>query len=670
MYFTGTPAYPFGYGLSYTRFAYSDVSIAPKQVSADGTVHINFDVTNTGTVPGATVAQLNVAPQFTVPGVELPKEQLEGFQRTAVLAPGHSQHVTLTVKAASLSQWDEQALKQAVYDGAYQFRVGPDSATVAGSDTVAIHGAITPHVQDVTVQPDQVVFKPGDTLDLTGKNPWIAPDTSSSLEQPHASADNIVEAVNNDQSFADLSKAKVSYTSSNPSVATVSDAGVVTMRAPGVATIDVTVNGVTGSAPIEVQSPFTLQAPNFLKSGSTFSATTAFTNTGTQVVRGLQMSLDAPSGWTATAASPASFSSVGPGQQVTTSWNVTIPGTASPGNQTELDASAAFTGGAGPYTEDAVSQATVTSGATPEQATPVITQMTPAAGSLQVLLDNPSTTPTTVTAVNWTLGSQSGTQALSSTTIAPQSSATVSVNVGSPSFGTSYPFTVTSVVSGGQSSAPLSGHVSFLPVVQKSLGSSWSLSDVQDGPSVDLGNWGAVGSPQAPAGLSGKVWLDWDSSNLYVTAEVSDDNFSEPATGANIWQGDSLQVAATSGVPGSSAAVSTASTNAHYEYGAALTPQGAQAYRWTAPAGVATGPVTDAAVQVTRDDATNTTVYELALPWSDLTSAVQPGAGEVFSISALLNDTDNGVREGFLQWGGGIGPDKNVAEFNMAQLMP
>jgi hypothetical protein len=116
--------------------------------------------------------------------------------------------------------------------------------------------------------------------------------------------------------------------------------------------------------------------------------------------------------------------------------------------------------------------------------------------------------------------------------------------------------------------------------------------------------------------------------------------------------------------------VSAASTNGHYEYGAALTPQGAQVYRWIAPAGVATGPVTDAPVTVTRDDATGTTLYELALPWSDLTSAVTPGAGTVFSISALLNDTDNGTREGFLQWGGGIGPDKNVAEFNMAQLMP
>ena len=164
------------------------------------------------------------------------------------------------------------------------------------------------------------------------------------------------------------------------------------------------------------------------------------------------------------------------------------------------------------------------------------------------------------------------------------------------------------------------------------------------------------------------MWFDWDSTNLYVTAQIQDDNFSEPAVGADIWQGDSLQVAATSGVPGSSATLSTSSADGHYEYGAALTPDGPQVYRWIAPTGVVTGPVTDAAVNVTRDDATNTTLYELALPWSDLASA-QPTAGTVFSISALDNDTDNGVREGFLQWGGGIGDDKNVDEFNMAQLM-
>jgi len=668
MYSTQPPTYSFGYGLSYATFSYSHVNVGSRTADANATVPVSFDVKNTGRVQGATVAQLYVAPQFTVPGVELPKEQLAGFQRTNVLAPGQTQHITLRVKLADLSRWDESNLKQVVDNGLYKFQVGPDSATVAGSGTVTVKGAIAPRVQYVTVQPDQVVFKPGDTVDLTAKNPWIAPDTNSSLEEPHASADNIVEAVNTDQAFVDLSKARVRYTSSNPRVATVNSAGQVTTRAPGATTINVTVNGVTGTAPIVVKNPFTVQAPNFVKSGSTFTATTAYTNTGSQTVRGLGMSLDAPSGWTAAASSPASFSSVGPGQQVTTSWAVTIPGTASPGNQTELDASAAFTGAAGPYTEDAVSQVTVTSGATPEQATPVITQTSPAAGSLQVVLNNPSSTPTTVTGVKWTLGSQSGTQALD-TTIAAGSSATVSVDVGSPTFGQIYPFTVASVVSGGQGSAPLSGHVTFLPVVQKSLGTSWSLSDVQDGPSVDLGSWEGVGSAQPPAGLGGKVWFNWDATHLYVTAQISDTNFSEPATGGNIWQGDSVQVAATSGVPGSSATVSTASTEGHYEYGAALTPDGSQAYRWTAPAGQATGPVTDAAVHVTRDDATNTTLYELALPWTDLTS-VQASAGNVFSISALLNDTDNGTRMGFLQWGGGIGSSKDVVHLNMAQLMP
>jgi hypothetical protein len=285
-----------------------------------------------------------------------------------------------------------------------------------------------------------------------------------------------------------------------------------------------------------------------------------------------------------------------------------------------------------------------------------------------VELANQTDTASTVTALNWTLGSSSGVQTLD-TTIAPQSTSTVSLDLASPTFGQTYPFRMSSVLSNGSTSTPLTGHVTFLPVTQKSLGSSWSLSDVRDGPSVDLGNWEGVGSSQPPAGLGGKVWFDWNSSNLYITADITDSNFSQSFTGGDIWQGDSLQVAATSGVPGGSATTSSASTNGHYEYGAALTAQGAQLFRWTAPAGQATGSVTDANVNVSRDQATGTTLYELALPWSDLTS-VQPSTGNVFSISVLLNDTDNGVREGFIQWGGGIGSSKDVALFNMAQLMP
>jgi beta-glucosidase-like glycosyl hydrolase len=355
MYFTGAPTYPFGYGLSYSHFSYSHITVAPGQVNANATVPVSFDVTNTGSVPGATVAQLYVAPQFTVPGVELPKEQLEGFQRTAVLAPGQSQHITLLVKAASLSQWDEQSLKQAVYDGPYQFRVGPDSATVAGSGTVDVTGAIAPHVQYVTVQPDQVVFTPGGTLDLTGKNPWIAPDTNPSLEQPHATADNIVEAVSNDQSFVNLSGATVSYASSNPNVATVSSTGKVTAIAHGVATIRVTVNGVTGTTPIVVQQPFTLSAPATAAPGSTATVTTALPDAGSRPLTNVSVTLAVPAGWTATATSPSTFATVQPGQTAQTTWQVTVPADAKPGSN-ELTAGASFTDANGPGTATATAE--------------------------------------------------------------------------------------------------------------------------------------------------------------------------------------------------------------------------------------------------------------------------------------------------------------------------
>ncbi|HEY3872474.1 MAG TPA: glycoside hydrolase family 3 C-terminal domain-containing protein [Actinocrinis sp.] len=675
MYFTGQPTYPFGYGLSYSSFKYSDVKVGPGSVSADGTVDVSFDVTNTGKTAGATVAELYAAPEMSVPGVELPQEQLAGFQKTAVLAPGRTQHIKLSVKVSDLSQWDENSLKQVVYDGAYKFGVGPDSATAAGSGTVQMHGAITPKVQSVTVQPDQVDFKPDDTLNLNATNPFIAPDTDSSLEQNHATADNIIEAADNDQSFADLSHSHVTYRTSDSRVATVSDTGVVTMRAPGVATISVTVNGVTGTTPVVVQDPFSLQASSIVKPDTTITATATFTNTSATAVRDLSASLTAPSGWTVTATSPVSQSGVRPGQQVTATWSVAVPATVSPGTQAELDASAVFTGGAGAYSEAAVSPLTVTSGATPEQVTPVVTGTSPPGGSLQVVLNNPSDTPTAVTGIDWKLGSASGTQPVSAT-IAPQGSATVDVPVSGISFATIYQFTVTSVISGDLTSESLSGHVTFMPVVYKSLGSSWTVADVQDGPYVDLattadGTWGSLDNSLpygGPSYLSGKVWFDWDSNYLYVTADITESAFANPATGANIWQGDSMQFAATSGVPGASATTSTASANGHYEYGAALTPDGSQLYRWTSPSQGA-GQVADATVNVTRDDATDTTLYEVALPWSDLTS-VQPTANTVFSISAMLNNLDTGVRNGYLEWGGGIGDNKNVNEFNMAQLMP
>ncbi len=328
-YFTGAPAYPFGYGLSYTSFRYSNV-VAQKSAYADGTVRVNLNVTNSGTVAGATVAQLYVSPKFTVPGTELPKEQLAAFQKTSVLQPGQTQHITLAVKVASLSQWDENALKQVVYDGQYQFQVGPDAATAAGSGTVIVAGAITPRVQDVTVQPGQVVFQAGQTLSLTGQNPWIAPDTNASLEQPHAAAAGIVGAVSNDQSFVNLKTAHVSYASSDPSVASVDASGLVRATKDGVATITVTVNGVPGSAVIVVQGTLTDSTPAVMPAGKPATASATFTNGGAAAVSNVSLSVTVPSGWTATPASPVTFARVAGGAKATATWQVTPASGATP----------------------------------------------------------------------------------------------------------------------------------------------------------------------------------------------------------------------------------------------------------------------------------------------------------------------------------------------------
>ncbi|MEV6610399.1 glycoside hydrolase family 3 C-terminal domain-containing protein [Kutzneria sp. NPDC051319] len=324
-YFTGTPTYPFGYGLSYSTFAYSQPRIDRSTVNADGTVNISFTVTNTGRTTGATVAQLYAAQQFTVPNVQLPIKRLIGFKKTDQLKPGASQRITLPVKISDLSQWD--GAKQTVYNGAYQFQVASNSRDVAGSVQTKVTGAITPKVAYVTVQPGQVEFRAGDTLDLTGKNQWIADDTG----QQHAAADHIVEAVNNDQSFVDLTRTKVSYASSNTAVATVDNKGLLRAVGDGVATIKATVNGVTGTAVIVVGHSLGLTVPPVVTAGGSGTATTTFTNGGTAAIRTVTMSIAAPPGWTATATTPSTFASVAGGQTVKTTWQVTAPATATPG---------------------------------------------------------------------------------------------------------------------------------------------------------------------------------------------------------------------------------------------------------------------------------------------------------------------------------------------------
>jgi hypothetical protein len=331
-YFTGKPTYPFGYGLSYSSFQVSDVVTDRKAVHAGGTVTVGLTVTNTGKLPGATVVQLYASTPGAGHGSE-PLSRLAGFQKTRVLEPGATQHVTLPVTLSDLALWDTARSREVVPAGAWRFRVGTDAATSAGERTVTVNGTWKPGVSSVSVQPEAVVYQAGQTFDLTGVNRWLADDTRPA-EEPDRDlsirADGVVTAVNADQSFVDLSQARVRYTSSNPAVASVDRSGVVRAIKDGVATITTTVNGVSGSAVIAVRGTLTQTTPVIMVAGQTATAGATFTNGGTKAVTGVALAVTVPAGWTATATTPTSFARVPGGRTVTATWRLTPAAGAEP----------------------------------------------------------------------------------------------------------------------------------------------------------------------------------------------------------------------------------------------------------------------------------------------------------------------------------------------------
>ena len=140
-----------------------------------------------------------------------------------------------------------------VYNGVYEFQVGYNSRDIVSSAPVKIQGTLTPKVVRVTLQPESLIYHVGETINLNDKNKWIKSDINPELEDLHSPADNIIEAVNSDDSFVNLAGTYVHYQSNNKSVANVNDAGTVKTIGVGVATITATVNGISGSMVIVVK---------------------------------------------------------------------------------------------------------------------------------------------------------------------------------------------------------------------------------------------------------------------------------------------------------------------------------------------------------------------------------------------------------------------------------
>jgi beta-glucosidase len=155
-----TPLFPFGYGLSYTTFAFSHLSVTPDHTTSRGMVTVHADVTNSGSRPGSDVVQLYVGNPASAGE---PPKQLKGFSKVT-LAPGQTKQVSFRLSSAAFAYFSDAANNWAVADGTYQIMVGDSSANLPLTGTEDITRTYGP--QAVAVSAPHVI-QPGSAAAVT-----------------------------------------------------------------------------------------------------------------------------------------------------------------------------------------------------------------------------------------------------------------------------------------------------------------------------------------------------------------------------------------------------------------------------------------------------------------------------------------------------------------------
>lgn len=129
-----TPLFPFGYGLSYSSFAYSKLHLSPQQLAEDEEVVVKVDVTNTGPVAGKESLQLYVAPLHQ-PG--RPVRELRGFDKLS-LAPGETKTASFRLNREAFAYWEERLPGWYAPGGEYQIQIGASSRDIRLSATISL----------------------------------------------------------------------------------------------------------------------------------------------------------------------------------------------------------------------------------------------------------------------------------------------------------------------------------------------------------------------------------------------------------------------------------------------------------------------------------------------------------------------------------------------------
>ena len=231
-----TPMFPFGFGLSYTTFGFSNLQVG---TLSGGQATVSTTVTNTGSTAGADVVQLYVGDPASAGE---PVHQLRNFKRVTLNA-GEAKTVSFTVSAHDLAHWDTTAGTWTTPAGSYTILVGDSSRHLPQTGDLAVSSTVTAAAANAVSAPSAA--SAADTSSGTGSGAALA------VTNPHGMSSPVHKAVN--WTFA-APKDGVSYTATGlPSGLSITSAGVISGAATARGTYTVTVtakhtSGATGGA--------------------------------------------------------------------------------------------------------------------------------------------------------------------------------------------------------------------------------------------------------------------------------------------------------------------------------------------------------------------------------------------------------------------------------------
>nr|WP_304971579.1 glycoside hydrolase family 3 C-terminal domain-containing protein [uncultured Schaedlerella sp.] len=150
--------FPFGHGLSYTTFAYSNLSVGKKKMTESETLTVTVDVTNTGEIAGKEVVQLYVAPKGGT--IIRPVRELKTFEKIE-LAPGETKKVQFTLDRRAFAYWSTQIHDWHVENGEYEIQIGRNAQDIVLSHSVTVESEVhIPKVFDFNSTMGEILADP------------------------------------------------------------------------------------------------------------------------------------------------------------------------------------------------------------------------------------------------------------------------------------------------------------------------------------------------------------------------------------------------------------------------------------------------------------------------------------------------------------------------------